>query len=114
MTGASKKFIVFRALCQRPGEGCSYSEQETWDIKEDFVMSKRRFYFRRFRSANGFGLVLFRPERLNPYFVLSLRPRQRRFLLRLPRHLVGLSWWPPRFWNAAALLAEKDKAATAT
>ncbi len=80
-------------------------------------MSKRRFYLRRFRSENGFGLVLFRAERLNPwrsYFVLSLRPRQRRFLLRLPRHLVGFSWWPPRFWNAAALLAERDKAATAT
>ena len=79
-------------------------------------MSKRRFYLRRFRSPNGVGLVMFRPGDLNrwqTYFVLSLRPRQRRFLLRLPRHLVGLSWWPPRFWNAAALLAERDKA-TAT
>jgi hypothetical protein len=67
---------------------------------------------RRFRSENGFGLVLFRPERLNPwrsYFVPCFRPRQRRFLLRLPHYLVGLSWWPPRFWNAAALLAEKNK-----
>ena len=65
---------------------------------------------RSFRSPNGFGLVLFRPERLNPwrsYIVLCFRPRQRRFLLRLPHHLVGLSWWPPRFLNAAALRAER-------
>jgi len=73
--------------------------------------------FRRFRSTNGVGLVMFRPGDLNrwrTYFVLSLRPRQRRLLLRLPHHLGGLSWWPPRFWNAAALLAERDNAATAT
>ena len=88
----------------------SYSDKKTWGNKEDFAMIKRKLYLRRFRSPNGFGLTLFRPDRLNPwrpYFVLLFRPRQRRFLLRLPRHLVGLSWWPPRFLNAAALRAER-------
>ena len=73
-------------------------------------MSKRRLYLRRFRSPNGFGLTLFRPDRLNPwrpYFVLSVRPRQRRFLLRLPHRLVGFSWWPPRVLDAAVLRAER-------
>ena len=70
---------------------------------------KPKLYLRRFRSANGFGLILFRPDCPNsgPYFVLSLRPRQRRVLLRVLRHVVGLSWWPPRFLNAAALWAER-------
>ena len=77
---------------------------------------KPKLYLRRFRSQRGFGLILFRTDRLNPsrpYFVLFLRPREHRVLLRLPRHLVGLSWWPPRFWNSAALLAERN-ATTAT
>ena len=73
-------------------------------------MSKHRFYLRRFRSPNGVGLVMFRPGDLNrwrTYFVLSLRLHQRRFLLRLPRHLIGFSWWPPRVLNAAVLRAER-------
>jgi len=77
---------------------------------------KPKLYLRRFRSQRGFGLILFRTDRLNPsrpYFVLFLRPREHRVLLRLPRHLVGLSWWPPRFWNSAALLTER-RAGTAT
>ena len=76
---------------------------------------KPKLYLRRFRSANGVGLVLFRPDRPNsaPYFVLSIRPRQHRVLLRVLRRVVGLSWWPPRFWNSAALLAER-RAGTAT
>ena len=65
--------------------------------------------FRRFRSPNSFGLAFFRPNPLGPwqsYLLLILRPRQRRLLLRLPRHLFGFSWWPPRFLKAAALRAE--------
>jgi hypothetical protein len=71
---------------------------------------KSKLYLRRFRSAKGVGLILFRPDQPNsgPYFVLLLRPRQRRVLLRVLRHVVGLSWWPPRFWNASALLAERN------
>jgi hypothetical protein len=85
-----------------------YLDGKTWgNKKEDFAMSKCKLYLRRFRSPNGFGLTLFRPDRLNPYFVLFLRPRQRRFLLRLPRHLVGISWWPPRVLDAAVLRAER-------
>jgi hypothetical protein len=84
-----------------------YLDGKTLGNNEDFAMSKRKLYLRRFRSPNGFGLTLFRPDRLNPYFVLSFRPRQRRFLLRLPQHLVGFSWWPPRFLNAATLRAER-------
>jgi len=71
---------------------------------------------RSFRSSNSFGLALFQPGQLGrwqSYVVLAIRPRQRCVLMRLPHHLVGLSWWPPRFWNAAALQAERDKA-TAT
>jgi hypothetical protein len=70
---------------------------------------KPKLYLRRFRSANGFGLILFRPDWPNsgPYFVLLLRPRQHRVLLRVLRHVVGLSWWSPRFWNSAALLTER-------
>jgi len=70
---------------------------------------KTRLCLRRFRSPNGVGVVLFRPDEnpWRPYFVLSFRPRQRRFLLRLPRHLVGFSWWPPRVLDAAVLRAER-------
>jgi hypothetical protein len=67
-----------------------------------------KVYLRRFRSPNSFGLALFRSD-WQSYLLLVLRPRERRFLVRLPRHLFGLSWWPPRFWNAAALLAERDE-----
>ena len=75
-----------------------------------------RISFRRFHSTNGLGFALFRPDQKpwRTYLVLALRPRQRRVLLRLPRHLIGLSWWPPRFWNTGALLAERDNSATAT
>jgi len=65
-------------------------------------MMKERICFRRFRSINGLGFALFRSDQ-NPwrtYLVLSLRPRQHRFLLRLPHHLVGLSWWPPRLYRS--------------
>jgi hypothetical protein len=73
---------------------------------------KPKLYLRRFRSANGVGLVLLRSDWPNfrPYFVLLLRTRERRVLLRVLRHVVALSWWPPRFWNAAALLAERNTA----
>jgi hypothetical protein len=66
---------------------------------------KARVCLRRFRSPNGVGLALFRPD-WQSYVLLVLRPRQRRFLLRLPRSLFGFSWWPPRFLNAAALRAD--------
>jgi len=75
---------------------------------------KAKVYFRCFRSVNGLGLTLFRSDRLEPwrpYFVLSVRPRQRRILLRLQHSVVGFSWWPPRLWSAAVLLAEKADAA---
>lgn len=71
---------------------------------------KARVYFRRYRSTNGVGLVLFRPgdqNRSQTYVVLSLRPRQRRVLLRLLSHLVGFAWWPPQLLTAAALRAQK-------
>ncbi len=67
------------------------------------------FYVRSFRSPNGVGLALFQPSHLNSwqtYIVLSIRPRQRRILLRLPHHLFGFSWWPPRFLTEAALRAQ--------
>lgn len=76
---------------------------------------KSKLYLRRFRSANGVGLILLRPDWPNswPYLVLLLLPGQRRVLLRVLRHVIGLSWWPPRFLNAAALWAER-RAGTAT
>jgi len=72
-----------------------------------------KLLLRPFSSPNGVGLALFRSD-WHSYLLLFLRPRQRRLLVRLPRHLFGFSWWPPRFWNAAALLAERDNAAAAT
>jgi len=67
-----------------------------------------RLCLRRYRSTNGLGIALFRQDQ-NPwrtYLVLSLRPRQHRFLLRLPHYLVGLSWWPPRLLGDAVLRTE--------
>jgi hypothetical protein len=86
-------------------------DRKTWDTKEEVGMSKCKFYLRRYRSTNGFGVVLFRSDGpLNPWqssWMVSFRPRQRRLLVRLPRHLFGFSWWPPRFLNAATLWAER-------
>ena len=65
---------------------------------------------RSFRSPDSFGLALFQPSQLGSwqsYVLLVLRPRQRRLLLRLPHHLVGISWWPPCVLGAAVLRAER-------
>ena len=70
---------------------------------------KTKVCLRRFRSPIGAGIILFRYGDLNQsrtYFILSLRPGERRVLLRVAEHLIGFSWWPPRFLTEAALRAE--------
>lgn len=69
---------------------------------------KPRLLLRRFRGPNSVGLALFRFD-WQSYLLLILRPRERRFLMRLPRHLFGFSWRPLRFLNGAALRAEKPR-----
>ncbi len=67
---------------------------------------KQKLFWRRYRTTGGhFGWMLFRPAG-RTYFVLSIRPDQRRVVLRLLRSIIGFSWWPVRFWNKGALLAE--------
>ncbi len=69
---------------------------------------EQKLYFRRYRTTSDhFGWVLLRPDRW-PSFVLSIRPQERRIVVRLLRSIFGLSWWPLRFWNKAALLAERQ------
>jgi hypothetical protein len=66
---------------------------------------KARLLLRRFRGPNWVGLALFRSD-WQSYALLLFHRRQRRLLIRLPRHLFGFSWWPPRFLNAAELRAQ--------